>query len=103
MPRSIRESLESRPLSGLVLALNNCADVVDVFEVGLADKCGEAEIVLADFLAGGTVGNATIASRELYGPQFSRAMVRLETLDHFGLEKVGSMLPRSTSRAMKQN
>ena len=66
------------------LALNNCADVVDVFEVGLADKCGEAEIVLADdFLAGGTVGNATIASRELYGPQFSRAMVRLETLDHF--------------------
>jgi hypothetical protein len=27
------------------------------------------------------VGNATIASRELYGPQFSRAMVRVETLD----------------------
>jgi FkbM family methyltransferase len=64
------------------LALNDCADVVDVFEVGLADECGEAEIVLAeDFLAGGMVGNATIASRELYGPQFSRAMVRLETLD----------------------
>jgi FkbM family methyltransferase len=64
------------------LALNDCADVVDVFEFGLADECGEAEIVLAeDFLAGGTVGNATIASRELYGPQFSRAMVQLETLD----------------------
>jgi FkbM family methyltransferase len=41
-----------------------------------------AEIVLADdFLAGGTVGNATIASRELFGQQFPRAMVRLETLD----------------------
>jgi len=40
------------------------ADVVDVFEVGLADKRGGGEIVLADdFLAGGTVGNATIASR----------------------------------------
>jgi FkbM family methyltransferase len=64
------------------LALNDCVDVVDVFEVGLSDECGEAEIVLAeDFLAGGTVGNATIASRELYGPQFSRAVVRLETLD----------------------
>jgi FkbM family methyltransferase len=64
------------------LALNDCADVCDVFEVGLADECGEAEIVLAeDFLAGGTVGNATVAGRELYGPQFSRATVRLETLD----------------------
>jgi FkbM family methyltransferase len=70
------------------LALNECADVVDVFEVGLADECGEAEIVLAeDFLAGGTVGNATIASRELYGPQFSRAMVRLETLDRIWIGK----------------
>jgi len=40
-------------------------------------------VLADDFLAGGTVDNATIASRELYGPQFSRAMVRLETLDHF--------------------
>jgi FkbM family methyltransferase len=64
------------------LALNACAHVVDVFEVGLADECGKAEIVLADdFLAGGMVGNATIAVRGLYGPQFSRAMVRIETLD----------------------
>jgi hypothetical protein len=54
------------------LALNNCVDVVDVFEVGLADKCGEAEIVLADdFLAGGTVGNATIASRTVWPTIFS--------------------------------
>jgi FkbM family methyltransferase len=64
------------------LALNACAHVVDVFELGLADEYGETEIVLAeDFLAGGMVGNATIASRKLYGPQFSRAMVRLDTLD----------------------
>ena len=64
------------------LAINNCADVVDVFEVGLSDECGETELVFAeDFLAGGSVGNATIASRDLYGPQFSRTMIRLDTLD----------------------
>jgi FkbM family methyltransferase len=64
------------------LTLNDCADVVDVLEVGLSAESGEAEIVLAeDFLAGGMVGNATIASREMYGPQFSRAIIRLETLD----------------------
>jgi len=60
------------------LALNNCADVVDVFEVGLADKCGEAEIVLADDFLAGSVGNATIASRELYGPQFWAGKGRLD-------------------------
>ena len=64
------------------LALNGCLDVTQVLEVALGNECGQVEIVLAeDFLAGGTVGNATIASRELYGPQFSRAIVQLERLD----------------------
>src|SRR6516165_4934755 len=77
------------------LALNDCADVCDVFEVGLADECGEAEIVLAeDFLAGGTVGNATVAGRERFGLRHSIAS---------GSEGADSMSPRSTSRAMKQN
>jgi FkbM family methyltransferase len=62
------------------LAINNCADVVDVFEIGLSDECGEAELVLAEDFQG-SVGNATIASRELYGPQFSRTTIRLDTLD----------------------
>jgi FkbM family methyltransferase len=64
------------------VATNDCANIVDVLEVGLSDDRGQTEIVLAeDFLAGGTVGNATIASRELYGSQFSRTVIHLETLD----------------------
>jgi hypothetical protein len=60
----------------------NRTDVVEVFELGLADECGETEIVLTEgFLAGGAVGTAVIGSRELFGPQFSRTMIRLETLD----------------------
>jgi FkbM family methyltransferase len=62
------------------LAINDCTDVVDVFEIGLSDECGEAELVLAEDFQG-SVGNATIASRELFGSQFSRTMIRLDTLD----------------------
>lgn len=63
------------------LAINNCADVVDVFEIGLSDQCGEADVV-AD--ATGSVGNASIASRELSGPldpQYYRTTIRLDILD----------------------
>jgi FkbM family methyltransferase len=71
----------------------NRTDVVEVFELGLADECGETEIALTEgFLAGGAVGTAVIGSRELFGPQFSRAMIRLEKrLIAFGPEKNGSM------------
>jgi Methyltransferase FkbM domain len=62
--------------------------VVEVFELGLADECGETEIVLTEgFLAGGAVGTAVIGSRELFGPQFSRTMIRLETLDRIWARK----------------
>jgi len=68
------------------LALNGCANVT-VYETALGDQCGEVEIVLAeDFLAGGTVGNATIADPGVYGPQFSRTTVRLETLDNLWMQ-----------------
>ena len=69
------------------LALNGCMGVAEVLEFALGNKFGEAEIVLAeDFLAGGVVGNATIES-QLYGPQFSRATVQLDTLDRIWRNK----------------
>jgi FkbM family methyltransferase len=63
------------------LALNGCSDVTEVLEVALGNECGQAEMVLAeDFLGGGVVGNAIISS-QLYGPEFTRATVQLNTLD----------------------
>ena len=70
------------------LVINGCADVTAVLEVGLGNDCAQEEIVLAeDFLAGGVVGNATVASREIYGPKFARATVQLDTLDRIWCDR----------------
>jgi FkbM family methyltransferase len=69
------------------LAINNCADVVDVFEIGLSDECGEAELEVStdDFRRGCIVGNALIASPEYdlhtTWVRGSRTIIRLNTLD----------------------
>src|SRR5262249_16974499 len=67
------------------LGLNNCLNVVQVIESGLGNESGLAKIVLTDdFLAGGTVGNATIMNDALYREryaQFARTEVKIDTLD----------------------
>jgi FkbM family methyltransferase len=71
------------------LGLNDCLDVVRVIESALGNESGLAKIVLTDdFLAGDTVGNATIMSDALYEEryaQFARAEVKIDTLDRSSL------------------
>lgn len=67
------------------LGLNDCLDVVQVIESALGNESGSAEIVLTDdFLAGGTVGTASIMSHALYEEryaQFATTEVKIDTLD----------------------
>jgi FkbM family methyltransferase len=67
------------------LGLNDCIDVVQIIESALGNESGLVDIVLTDdFVAGGTVGNATIMSQALYEEryaQFARTKVNIDTLD----------------------
>lgn len=69
------------------LRINNCLDCATIFPFGLSSEPGSTEIVLADdFANGSVVGNAVIAGRD-FNPQFRRATIELDTLDHVWPER----------------
>ena len=63
------------------LEVNGCLRCTTILPLGLSDRPGQTEIVLAeDFATGSAVGNAVIAGRD-FQPKFSRQKIQLETLD----------------------
>jgi FkbM family methyltransferase len=65
------------------LVLNDCLNYVDIRKTGLSDKRGKSEIVLSeDFSLGAKAGTALIADSDMFGPEFKREVIELETLDH---------------------
>jgi FkbM family methyltransferase len=63
------------------LELNGCMAWTTIMPIGLSDRPGETEIVLADdFRTGAKIGNAVIADRDFW-PQFQRLTIKLDTLD----------------------
>jgi FkbM family methyltransferase len=64
------------------LELNHCGDAVVVLPIALANQFGTSEIVLGeDFLSGSNVGNAIVADASMYGSEFRRTTITLDTLD----------------------
>ena len=65
------------------LALNNCLNSVDIRKMGLSDRQGRFEIVLSEnFSLGAKAGTALIADSDMFGPEFKREVIEIETLDH---------------------